>query len=74
MIGIQIHFKMRRGGRVVECTGLENRRAFIAFREFESHPLRHYQIDLIDSDVLFYINLSTIIRDRFRTNVLVSIK
>ena len=29
----------RRGGRVVECTGLENRRA-ARYRGFESHPLR----------------------------------
>ena len=30
----------RRGGRVVECTGLENRRA-ARYRGFESHPLRN---------------------------------
>jgi hypothetical protein len=30
----------RRGGRAVECTGLENRRRLIAYREFESHLLR----------------------------------
>ena len=30
----------RRGGRVVECTGLENRRA-ARYRGFESHPLCH---------------------------------
>jgi hypothetical protein len=27
-------------GRVVYCTGLENRRGFIALREFESHRFR----------------------------------
>jgi hypothetical protein len=31
----------RRGGRVVECTGLENQQGFVALRGFESHPLRH---------------------------------
>ena len=30
----------RRGGRVVECTGLENRRG-ASHRGFESHPLCH---------------------------------
>ena len=38
-----IHRKFRasrRGGRVVECTGLENRRA-ARYRGFESHPLCH---------------------------------
>src|SRR5437588_12163615 len=30
----------RRGGRAVECAGLENRKAERP-REFESHPLRH---------------------------------
>ena len=29
-----------RGGRVVDCTGLENRRRLVAYRGFESHPLR----------------------------------
>ncbi len=33
------HSRMWRGGRAVECTGLENRQAF-GSREFESHPLR----------------------------------
>ena len=32
---------VRRGGRAVECTGLENQQGFIALRGFESHPLRH---------------------------------
>ena len=31
----------RRGGRVVDCAGLENRRAARS-RGFESHPLRHF--------------------------------
>ncbi len=35
--------ELRRGGRVVECTGLENRRGFIAHREFESLLLRHFR-------------------------------
>ena len=30
----------RRGGRAVECTGLENQQGLIALRGFESHPLR----------------------------------
>ncbi len=30
----------RRGGRVVECTGLENQQGFVALRGFKSHPLR----------------------------------
>jgi hypothetical protein len=33
----------RRGGRVVECNGLENRRAE-RHRGFESHPLRLKQM------------------------------
>ncbi len=32
------HWKL---GRAVECTGLENRRGFIAHREFESLSFRH---------------------------------
>ena len=31
-----------RGGRVVECTGLENQQGFVALRGFESLPLRHF--------------------------------
>ena len=31
----------RRGGRAVECTGLENRHRLIAYPGFESLPLRH---------------------------------
>ncbi len=30
-----------RGGRAVECTGLENQQGLTALRGFESHPLRH---------------------------------
>ena len=30
----------RRGGRAVECTGLENQQGLVALRGFESHPLR----------------------------------
>ena len=33
-------FFLRRGGRAVECAGLENRKTERS-REFESHPLRH---------------------------------
>ncbi len=33
----------RRGGRAVECTGLENQQGLIALRGFESHPLRQKQ-------------------------------
>ena len=40
---------LRRGGRVVECNGLENRRGLIAHREFESLLLRHF----ICADVVF---------------------
>ncbi len=29
------------GGRVVECSGLENRRR-VTFRGFESHPIRYF--------------------------------
>ncbi len=32
--------QLGRGGRVVECTGLENQQGFVALRGFESHPLR----------------------------------
>ena len=32
--------KRRRGGRAVECTGLENQQGFVALRGFESLPLR----------------------------------
>ena len=31
---------IRRGGRVVDCSGLENRRR-VTYREFESLSLRH---------------------------------
>lgn len=30
----------RKGGRVVECTGLENQRWVTPIRGFESHPFR----------------------------------
>ena len=32
--------KLRKGGRVVDCSGLENRRCE-SIRGFESHPFRH---------------------------------
>jgi hypothetical protein len=35
---------IRRGGRAVYCTGLENRRP-ARVRGFESHPLRHERAD-----------------------------
>ena len=41
-----IDYSYRRGGRAVECTGLENRQGLIALRGFESHPLRHYTATL----------------------------
>ena len=44
--GIRNPIDFRRGGRAVDCTGLENRQAERP-REFESHPLRH-----IDSQAL----------------------
>ena len=36
-----IDYPVWRGGRAVECTGLENRQGLVALRGFESHPLRH---------------------------------
>ena len=44
--GVRSPIDFRRGGRAVDCTGLENRQAERP-REFESHPLRH-----IDSQAL----------------------
>ena len=37
----------RKGGRVVDCTGLENRRC-ASIRGFESHPFRHINTQLSD--------------------------
>ena len=37
----RIDYSVWRGGRAVECTGLENRQGLVALRGFESHPLRH---------------------------------
>ena len=34
--------RQRKLGRAVECTGLENRRGFVAHREFESLSFRHF--------------------------------
>ena len=34
-------FEFRRGGRVVECAGLEIQCTFSTYRRFESDPLRH---------------------------------
>ena len=42
---IMASFVMRMGGRAVEYTGLENRPRAI-LREFESHPIRHFNSDL----------------------------
>ncbi len=40
---------LRRGGRVAECTGLENQQGLIAPREFKSLLLRHpFKRTLID--------------------------
>ena len=36
-----------RGGRAVDRAGLENRKAERP-REFESHPLRHFQFSIVD--------------------------
>ncbi len=38
----QFESLMRTDGRVVECTGLENRRGFIAHPGFESLSVRHF--------------------------------
>ena len=35
----------RRGGRAVEGTSLENWHRFVAYRGFESHPLRQNNIN-----------------------------
>ena len=35
---------IRRGGRAVECTGLENQQGLVALRGFESHPLRQIEV------------------------------
>ena len=40
MVEISESWEHGRVGRAVECTGLENQRRLIAFREFESHTLR----------------------------------
>ena len=37
---MRAYYKPWMGGRVVECSGLENRRRVIPFRGFESHPIR----------------------------------
>jgi hypothetical protein len=39
----------RRGGRAVECTGLENQQGLIALRGFKSHPLRHFSRKPVDN-------------------------
>src|SRR6266581_1662793 len=41
---ISAHNFSRRGGRAVDCAGLENRKAERP-REFESHPLRHFDLE-----------------------------
>ena len=43
-MGFPIIQAVRRDGRVVECTGLENRQGFIAPLGFKSLSLHHYQI------------------------------
>ena len=44
-----------RGGRAVECTGLENRRPLNGAREFESHPLRRPLKTRIKQDEAFLV-------------------
>ncbi len=46
---VYVSVPVRRGGRAVECTGLENRHGFVAHPGFESLPLRHF-ITLKQSD------------------------
>jgi hypothetical protein len=47
---------VRRDGRVVECTGLENRQGFIALLGFKSLSLRHIQRkSLIRNDKAFLL-------------------
>ena len=41
-MGFPIIQAVRRDGRVVECTGLENRQGFIAPLGFKSLSLHHY--------------------------------
>ncbi len=43
---------------MVEGTGLENRRGFVALREFESHFLRHQILKNRLNDGFFHIYLS----------------
>lgn len=38
---IHLQFMKRKGGRVVECAGLEIRYTVIPYRGFKSHPFRH---------------------------------
>ena len=40
-------FRERKGGRVVECAGLEIRCTVIPYRGFESHPFRQTQAYLL---------------------------
>ena len=43
-------------GEVVELvygTSLENWRAFVAYRGFESHPLRQHYMSIVNSNTLF---------------------
>jgi hypothetical protein len=45
---------VRRDGRVVECTGLENRHGFIAHLGFKSLSLRHIQEKRLLERVAFF--------------------
>ena len=42
---LPIYLRPRRGGRVVDCGGLENRCA-VRYRGFESYPLRTYSVQV----------------------------
>ena len=44
-MGFPIMQAVRRDGRVVECTGLENRHRFVAYLGFKSLSLHHYLIN-----------------------------
>ncbi len=53
-MGFSIIQAVRRDGRVVECTGLENRQGFIAPLGFKSLSL-HHLIKIITSTLLLVI-------------------
>ena len=53
-MGFPIIQAVRRDGRVVECTGLENRHRFVAYLGFKSLSL-HHLITIIMSTLLLVI-------------------